>query len=156
MQGIMIFVLIKYYQTKNDSGAGRNTPWAESPKVWPTYMLAAASGVTLVVTIFALVALCCSKASGGNTKIWTVVLKYAFHIISWLIVSVIYRVSKTGDDLWGWSCSAKAAAIQDAFKSELNFSSLCNLQVRLCTTLSSPILTRTYATRAVAKRILIL
>lgn len=127
----MIYVLIKYYQTKNDKGAGRNTPWSANTVVWPTYMLAAASGVTLVTTIFALFALCCGKAKGNErkSKIWTTVLKYAIHVISWLIIAVLYRVFKTGDDLWGWSCSDRAKAIQFAFKSDLDFSALCNIQV---------------------------
>jgi hypothetical protein len=131
MEAIMIYVLIKYYSTKNDKGAGRNTPWATNTKLWPTFMLAGASGVTLVVTILALFALCCRKGKGkaAKTRIWTTVIKYGVHVIAWLVVAILYRVGKTGDDTWGWSCSDRAKAIQSAFKSQLNFESLCSVQV---------------------------
>jgi hypothetical protein len=132
MNGIMVYVVIKFYTTKNDPGAGRSTPWADSPVLWPTWMLLLASGVTFVVTAFALSAACCakSKAEGGRGKtIWFTVLKYAVHVIVWLAVAALYKIQKKDRDLWGWSCGNEAAEIQYAFNTKLNFSFLCNIQV---------------------------
>jgi hypothetical protein len=42
---------------------------------------------------------------------------------------VIYRVMKKERDLWGWSCSAKAKAIQPLYVGVLDFEELCTLQV---------------------------
>ena len=45
-----------------------------------------------------------------------------------------YRAGRTESDLWGWSCSDKADAIQEQFSSVVDFGKLCDTQV--CSTIS--------------------
>lgn len=124
----MAFMLYKFYTTKNHMVNGRG-PWAEDTKLWPTWLLFAASGVTLVITVASLVMVCCSKKARKSSLVWLTVAKYAVHIFAWLAVTAFYRMGKTGSDLWGWSCGDKAAAIQSEFQSQVDFSGLCNIQV---------------------------
>lgn len=128
----MVYVLIKFYSTRNEPGGGRSSPWSADTKLWPTWLLLSASGVTLIATIFSLFALCCVKKHGAGVRRRgrrVIVLEYAIHVIAWLLVAFLYRWGKTGDDLWGWSCGDKAKAVQEAFKTELNFQALCDIQV---------------------------
>jgi hypothetical protein len=56
------------------------------------------------------------------------------NIIIWAISAAIYRLEKDKggkhNDLWGWTCSGPADAIQTIFKDEINFNTYCNAQVR--------------------------
>ena len=51
------------------------------------------------------------------------------HVVVWAVVMVLYRANKTKKDLWGWSCSEKADAIQGLYDGVVPFNSLCQLQV---------------------------
>lgn len=127
MESIMFYVTYKHYKTKDLTTYGRpEGPWAANTKVWPTYMLAAASIVTSLFSLVSLIALCCRAKRVG--KVFGLIYTIA-HISSWVAVSATYRIAKTGDDLWGWSCSDVAKEIQQQLGSDvLNFESLCTLQ----------------------------
>ena len=60
---------------------------------------------------------------------WLVILG---NFVVWIVAVVIYRDEKdkggVSNDLWGWTCSEGAKAIQHAFD-EVNFNSYCNIQV---------------------------
>jgi hypothetical protein len=63
------------------------------------------------------------------------VLIMAGNIVVWIVAAAIYRYEKgvvntTGkhDDLWGWTCSGAAKAIQETFKEEVPFDRFCNIQ----------------------------
>ena len=58
------------------------------------------------------------------------VIEMGAHIAVWIATAAAYRVGKTGNDLWGWTCSTKAAAIQSEFEVVINFQSFCDVQVR--------------------------
>lgn len=126
MEVAMCYMMYKFYKTKDDSAYGRSSPWAKNTKLWPTIILLAASGVTVLLSVAILVALCClSKKKKAMFSI-----SYSLiHIGAWVGVVVLYRVGKTGDDLWGWSCSSEAGKIQSLYKHELDFSAMCNTQV---------------------------
>jgi len=126
MEVAMCYMMYTFYKTKDDSAYGRSSPWAKNTKLWPTIMLLAASGVTVLLSFAILVALCCLSK---KKKTLFSVLYSLMHIVAWVVVAALYRVGKTEDDLWGWSCSSKAEEIQILFKDELNFSSMCNIQV---------------------------
>lgn len=128
MEGVMFYVLYKFFETKNVYVPGRPVgPWARNTQLWPTYMLAAGSLVTLVLAVGLLTALVCR--SRRKEVVFSIAYSVA-HVGSWIVVSAMYRVGKTGKDLWGWSCTAAAQEIQDQIGSNvLNFSSLCKLQV---------------------------
>lgn len=134
MFGIMIYVNVKFYTTKGTIRDGRN-PWPQhGTKLWPAFMLLAASGVTLVLSIVTLVGYCCNWRKAQSSWMLTVV-RYVISISSWIIVSVIYRYEKSlhgnDNDLWGWSCSTKANDIQEAFNGVIDFRSLCKVQVSI-------------------------
>lgn len=129
MESIMIYATYKFYKTKDLYVEGRPWgPWARNTELWPSYMLAGASLVTLLLAFALLIALCC-RAKRKAT--FFSLLGALAHIIFWIVISVLYRVGKTEKDLWGWSCTDKAKAIQDQLGSDvLDFESLCTLQVR--------------------------
>ena len=65
----------------------------------------------------------------GKKKAAWVVGRYILHIGVWVIVSNIYKAEKGLDDLWGWSCSEKAQAVQKFSGGEIDFGVLCQVQV---------------------------
>lgn len=124
----MIFVAWKFYKTKDHPTPDRPWgPWPKEVKVWPTYMLAAASGMTALLSLCLLIALCCR----AKRKAAFFSILYALvHIVFWVGTSATYRIAKKKDDLWGWSCSDQAKEIQKQLGSKvLNFDSLCTIQV---------------------------
>ena len=133
MECSMVYMMYKYKSTRSVSRAEYAGPWPKNPKLWPTLLLAVASGLTLLLTVGSLLSQICKtlRRSGQTAKGRPLVttVKYAVHIGTWACVAVAYRLGKTGDDLWGWSCSDSADAIQKAFENDVNFSSLCKLQV---------------------------
>ena len=131
MFGIMVYITGTYQSTKDDFRGGRNA-WPKSPKLWPTIMLLIASGITLLLSVITLLSYCISFQKARRSWKLTIV-KYVIHILAWAVVSVLYRYEKSlhGDanDLWGWSCSQKAQAIQGEFNGVVDFNSLCRVQV---------------------------
>ena len=133
MFAIMVFIVIEYQTTKDTIRGGRNA-WPKDPKIWPTIMLLLASFVTLMLSFITLVMYCCNFNKARRSWKLTV-LKYVIHIAAWAVVSILYRYEKSlhgvNDDLWGWSCSNEAALLQNEFNGVVNFSRLCDSQVRI-------------------------
>lgn len=131
MFGIMVFVLVKYETTKNTIRDGRG-PWPKHVKLWPSIMLLAGAGFTLILSVFVLFAYCCCFKMTQQSWKFTVA-RYALHIISWAVISFLYRYEKSlhgnSNDLWGWACAKEATALQPAFNAVLDFDSLCGVQV---------------------------
>jgi hypothetical protein len=130
MEAVMFYVTYKFYKTKDYPTPDRPWgPWPKNAKLWPTYMLAAASVVTTLLSIGMLIALCCrAKRKAAFFSI----LYMLVHVVCWAIVAVLYRVGKTSDDLWGWSCTDQAKEVQKILGSSvLNFENLCKFQVSL-------------------------
>ena len=127
MEVIMVYMTYTFYHTKghDPSYDQRSGPWAKHTKLWPTYLLLGASGITCLLSLGILVATCCKS----RKKALFSVFYHIVHVLLWAGVTVLYRVGKTGDDLWGWSCSENADNIQDLFKGVVNFNGLCKLQV---------------------------
>ena len=132
MFAIMLFMVVKYQTTKGEIRGGR-TAWPKQPKLWPTFMLLIGAGLTLLLSCVTLLSYCCAFNKARRSWKLTVV-KYVVHIGAWLIISTLYRYEKSTqgveNDLWGWSCSTKAAAFQSEFNGVVNFSNLCSVQVR--------------------------
>ncbi|KAL8765190.1 MAG: hypothetical protein Q9209_007651 [Squamulea sp. 1 TL-2023] len=131
MFGIMIYVNVKYYTTRNHFIEER-TPWPKNgTKVWPSIMLLAAAGITLCTSTIILFNYCCNFRKLQQSWKATMLL-YGVHIASWVAISVVYRVEKglhgNNDDLWGWSCSTQANNIQKLFDGVVDFRSLCSAQ----------------------------
>ena len=129
MEASMIYTLSKFFRTAHTPASDytRSSPWAEHTVLWPSYMLLAASGVTMLLCLGSLLVRCCRwrKAEGGIN-----LLTNAVHVGVWVGVTVLYRVFKKEKDLWGWSCGGKAEGIQGVFEGVVDFSGLCKLQVR--------------------------
>ena len=129
---IMVYTVITFETTKDEFRGGR-TAWPKVPKVWPMFMLLGCAGITLLLSIITLLAYCCAFDKARRSWKLTVV-RYVIHIGTWVVVSTLYRYEKSlhgdPDDIWGWSCSAKAAALQSQFDGVVNFSTLCSVQVR--------------------------
>lgn len=125
---IMLYVLYKFYTTNQLFIVGRPWgPWAKESIIWPTFMFIATSTITCVLALAALVALC--RKPHRNTVRFSLAF-VVVHIVVWIVVSVVYRVEKTERDLWGWSCTDKARAIQlELGSGKLDFKGLCSLQV---------------------------
>jgi hypothetical protein len=137
MTGAMGYMLWKFYKTKDDHAQGEYpkdiTPWAENTKAWPTYMLLVGAGITFMSSLGSLVSVCCRN----RNKIVFRVIFECIHVAVWVGIAVIYRVSKTGNDLWGWSCDMIDGKRQEIFADVLNFDRLCQLQVCLLVPVSS-------------------
>lgn len=132
MFGIMIYVNAKFYTTKETERIGR-TAWPKNgTKEWPSILLLAASGLTLLMSVVWLFGYCCCWKKTTTSWKFTV-FRYVVQIAAWIMVSFIYRYEKglhgNDNDLWGWSCSTKAKNIQEAFNGVVDFSTLCKAQV---------------------------
>lgn len=134
MFAIMVFMVIKYQSSKDEIRGGR-TAWPKQPKLWPTFMLLVGAGFTLLLSLMTLLSYCCAFDKARRSWKLTVV-KYVIHIGAWLVISALYRYEKStrgvNNDLWGWSCSTEATALQAEFSGVVNFSSLCSVQVSGC------------------------
>ena len=129
---IMTYTVITFETTKDEFRGGR-TAWPKQSKTWPMFMLLVCAGLTLLLSIITLFSYCCAFKKAQKSWKLTVV-KYAIHIGAWVVVSVLYRYERNThgipDDIWGWSCSAKAATLQTQFNGVVTFSTLCSAQVR--------------------------
>lgn len=127
MEGAMMYMTYTFYHTRHHAPAygDRSGPWAKNTKLWPTCVLLGASAVTSILNLGMLVVTCCKS----RKKAVFSMLYNSIHVLLWASVTVAYRLGRTGNDLWGWSCSDKADAVQDLFKGVVNFEGLCKLQV---------------------------
>ena len=129
---IMTYTVITFEITKDEFRGGR-TAWPKEPKTWPMFMLLVCAGITLLLSIITLFSYCCAFSKAQRSWKLTMV-RYVIHIGTWVIVSVLYRYERSThgipDDIWGWSCSAKAATLQTQFSGVVTFSTLCSVQVR--------------------------
>jgi hypothetical protein len=121
---------------KNPDTLVRRTAWAKDSKAWPTYMYFVIATVSLVLNLSVLVAYRFStKAQNIASKMNTLVsgLILLGNLTLWVVTVAIYRHEKDLDgksnDLWGWTCSGPAKALQKTFEKEVQFDTYCNVQV---------------------------
>jgi hypothetical protein len=99
----MGYVIVEYLTVKDTMRKGKY-PWPKNAKVWPPIILPITSAFTLLTSAVILIAYCyCFKRTQGSWKI--TLAKYVVHIVSWIIISVVYRYEKglngKNDHLWG-------------------------------------------------------
>jgi hypothetical protein len=135
--------LVKFQRTKNtwrtitlaNGDIITRTAWAKDTRAWPTlayFAVAAISTLLNFITIFSY-KYGVEKANTANyitqTFSWFVMLG---NLIVWSVAAGMYRreMDKGGrnNDLWGWTCSAAARAIQKDFAHEVDFDKFCNVQ----------------------------
>ncbi|KAF2187540.1 hypothetical protein K469DRAFT_569132 [Zopfia rhizophila CBS 207.26] len=123
---IMAFVTSVFLSTRTDKVSSRNV-WPAEGKTWPTYMLLAASLITLVIEISVLCFYWFSFYRAERS--WKLVLvQHVAHFSMWLVVTFLYRYEKRLKDVWGWSCSDIAKTLQKDLNGSVNFEKLCDLQ----------------------------
>jgi hypothetical protein len=117
-----------YLKTRNTQRDGRG-PWAKETSLWPTIMLLAISAITAILGLMIIIAYLISvKRANRISSVQSVtgwVIEVA-HIVIWIVVAILYRVGKTGKDLWGWACSPLAKNIQPNFNNVVHFNKVCN------------------------------
>lgn len=130
MEAIMVYVLYKYYTTKDITSPGRPSPWAADTQLWPAFVLLIGSFTTFILDLGGMIAACCHKSKRAQKlEEGLGYIGYALHVVKWIAVATLYLVGKTSKDLWGWSCDVRAAKIQEFYVTELNFQQLCMEQV---------------------------
>ena len=129
-EGIMLYMMIMFRHTEHHrssyADSTRTGPWAIHTKLWPTYLLLATSGVECILGVALLIATCCRS----RNEMFYSILSGTVQFLIWAGVAAFYRIGKTGEDLWGWSCSHKAFSIQNQFQGVVDFQMMCTLQVR--------------------------
>ena len=99
-------------------------------------MLLAIAGLTFIMNFIVVCSYMCGVNAANKASSITGYISYALlavRIVAWAIAAGLYQKANTGNDLWGYSCSDKADAIQDEVQSYLNFNNLCLTQVNLLT-----------------------
>jgi len=127
MFAIMAFVTSVFLSTRTDKIYGRNV-WPAEGKTWPTFMLLAASLITLAIEIFVLYSYW-FRFSRAERSWKLVLLEHLAHFLMWLAVTFLYRYEKRLKDVWGWSCSDIAKTLQKDLNGSVDFNKLCSLQV---------------------------
>lgn len=69
----------------------------------------------------------------SSAQTWTSMIVEVGHILIWIVVAILYRVGKSGKDLWGWACSPLAQNIQPNFNGVVHFSRVCSRGVSAIT-----------------------
>jgi len=131
MLGSMAFALAKFLLTKNMIINGHQHPWAQHTTIWPTLMLLAIAAITLFMNFIVICAYICGVGIANKASSFMGYVGYilsAAHIIAWAVATGLFKMANTGNDLWGYSCSDKADAIQMAVQNEMNFGTLCTVQ----------------------------
>ncbi|CAN9232071.1 unnamed protein product [Alternaria alternata] len=111
------------------------TPWAHNTRAWPTYMYfgVAAVSVLLNFTTMFYYKFGIEKANVASvvtsTFSW---INLIGNFVVWCVAAGLYRAEKNkngkSNDLWGWTCSAGARAIQKEFVGDIDFGRYCNVQ----------------------------
>jgi len=131
MLGTLSFALAKYYLTKNKIINGNQHPWATPTKLWPTIMLLAIATVTFLMNFITICAYICGVGAANKTSSVFSIVGYvmlAVHVVVWAVSAGAFKMASDGHDLWGWSCSPNADAIQAEVKAFMDFGQLCTIQ----------------------------
>lgn len=118
-------------------GTINRNAWALQNKMWPTYIFFGTAVVSTAIHLGVLISYCCSvRASNAVDTFgtWVQSIELIGQLVLWAVVSAIYKYEKEKtengkhNDLWGWTCSGPAQAIQKTFKDVVPFNDYCNIQ----------------------------
>jgi hypothetical protein len=130
----MSYALIKYYLTRNHLISGNVHPWVTPATLWPTYMLLGIAIVTFFMNLITLSSYCCGVDAANKVNSAASIIGYVMqgaHVLVWGAAMGLFRMAKTGKDLWGYSCSPLTDKIQAEVESFVDFGKLCTMQVSL-------------------------
>lgn len=132
MIGTLSYALAKYYLTRNHLIAGNVHPWVTPATVWPTFMLLAISIITFMMNFITMCTYICGVGAANKSASLTSYIGYVLmgiHVIAWAVSAGLFKMANNGKDLWGYSCSANADAVQAQVHAYLDFGMLCTTQV---------------------------
>jgi len=127
----MSYALIKYYLTRNHLISGNVHPWVTPATLWPTYMLLGIATVTFFMNLITLCSYCCGVGAANKVNSGASIVGYIMlgaHVLVWAAGMGLFRMARTGKDLWGYSCSSIADQVQAEVESFLDFGKLCTMQ----------------------------
>lgn len=116
------------YATTHTIKRNNRGPWARKTSLWPSIMLLAASGISVIIGLLTMAAYTRSIRAANNVNFYETIITNTIevaHILSWIVVAVLYRTGKTGHDLWGWACSPLAKKIEPSFDGVVDFATIC-------------------------------
>jgi len=135
----LTITLAKFYATKDTyfsvDGVDR-TAWASGTITWYTYLLFATALISFLTDLAVVLSYCCGGAARANKVShmggWWTKASWVGEIVIWIVSVAIYRYGKEAvdgkfRDLWGWTCSPAAKAIQ-ARVHDLDFDQYCAIQ----------------------------
>ncbi|KAH7138224.1 hypothetical protein B0J11DRAFT_450246 [Dendryphion nanum] len=112
------------------------TAWAKNSKTWPTWMYFLIAGIALLLNLIIIIAYLFGGVKHANraaylTTTFTTIVMLG-NVGVWIAAATLYRTEKDkngkSNDLWGWTCSPAAQAIQKEFVAEVDFERFCNVQ----------------------------
>lgn len=141
--------LVKFLTTKSTyrdvptTSTGKTTSrtaWAHNSKTWPTFVYFGVAAISVLLNFGTVISYVFGGVEQANAAShvasvfsWVVMVG---NFVVWTVAAAVYRAEKNrhgrSNDLWGWTCSAGAGAIQKEFAGEVDFSRYCTVQVRLC------------------------
>ena len=134
--------LTKFLQTQNtyrditrDGKTVSRTAWAHDSKVWPTYSYFAVAAISTLLNLATIFSYKFGVSRANHVSMVTSLFSWAVmlgNLVVWCVAAAMYRVEKDkggkSNDLWGWTCSPAARAIQVEFAHEVDFNMYCNVQ----------------------------
>jgi len=119
--------------TKNLAPRNNLPPWADNTKVWPQILLLSIACVSLVMSIFVIIA----YWRGGHHRAEKVAAYYTvfavgffiFSIVMWGVGAAVFNQSKAQNnnkDMWGWSCVDNKR--RHLFEDDIAYGLVCRLQ----------------------------
>jgi len=139
----MAMMMSKFLSTRDiyrlvaepDGTTINRTAWALQSKNWPTYMYFAIATVSLILNLCIMLSYLRDIRSANRAATiatFFTALVTVGNVVVWFVAVVIYRYEKdtngVSNDLWGWSCSKDAEALQEAFSDVVQFEQYCNVQ----------------------------
>ncbi|KAF2258575.1 hypothetical protein CC78DRAFT_106619 [Lojkania enalia] len=117
--------------TDEDGRKVSRTPWANESKVWPTWMYFGVAAIAVVLNIVIIFSYKFGVKHANRAAAVATVFSWGVmigNLVVWSVAAAIYRKEKKTTDLWGWTCSPQARAIQKEFEKEIDFNRFCNVQ----------------------------
>jgi hypothetical protein len=113
------------------------TAWAKDTKAWPTWMYFLVAAITVLLNLAILISYMFSVEKANKAAVVASVFTWSVlfgNLVVWCVAASLYRTEKDkngkSNDLWGWTCSPLAKAIQKDF-GEVDFDMFCTVQVSL-------------------------
>ncbi|XPS68290.1 hypothetical protein M3J09_000582 [Ascochyta lentis] len=135
--------LTKFLHTQNvyhnvshsDGTTVSRTAWAKDSKVWPTYSYFGVAAISVILNFSTIFSYRFGISKANSFSYITSMFSWAVmlgNLVVWSVAAGVYRSEKDkhgkSNDLWGWTCSPGARAIQKEFAGEIDFNRFCNVQ----------------------------